>query len=1234
MTISSLELVSEDGGPFSIEAGWGQVTNLSGAVRVLMSKHLKDPKVMVEFFGESETLWTGEKIRDPQDKKPTVVGPRRLIKRTIHVSPAQLMMPTHINRFLILPFSISLPELDGGDEDSENDEVGFYAGGSGDAGGASTVWFCMLINQNHLLYQEPYNAEKVMYTLMVPRRSLCIGEAVDLQINILNMPPGNFISSIMVALNTVIEFRGKGTVPVTLAPLATVCDDSWEMELQEMMKSNKLPNWKRSYRLVADKDLATSTLDSPLISVKHLLRLEIRLLAQSTPNVSVEVPIVLVPPWEEATINNNGGVWDGSAVPQNEGKESGPASASNGGAGALPTGETADLQAIPLNGGKTLQIVMPNQSVVCADYDPVVPDELELRIGDIVILNMVHDDGWAHGTNITTNESGMLPLAILQKDDTIPIPSPHAVQEQEPDLDDRSDAFSFTHTIIELIGPPKPPQENRFQKYAEAAAQKANGGMSTQPMGGVPKSYFGPVTMSVRVPNGRAAPIPTGDDEGRRVGPGLDGSPQRLGHHTSAEAGHHAQGSPHPSWGQDVGISLGGHVDGKSTSPPKQPALAMPPSPYLPMQGFSPHPASPQSPHVDINGYGQRSSPRVPNQFTSPTSSPHGPFQIYPLASPSSSHLVGPHLSPSSPLANLPSLSPSSSGRPIALPPPPRRAESRPDTSWRAPSPAVERAVTPSAEHPSWSSTPTFPDTRQPFTNSGWHEQRLLEDLAVGGRPAAFASPLRTESLQGVKGRAPTLSVLAVAKEVRDSGGVSGQQNGGLRSAESGLYGPAVRKEGAAAMEGSQYQQPLSKQSQNKQPSQQQYQPPLQQPSYPVPENQTTPDLISHNAISDAPTKSGVEDRIKSPQDALPNPSRQPNYPSHEVTLVPLKPPAEDESPQGSQVEEGDGDDLYVDYLDYWLAGTVSTGPSEDSASESNPRFSRPISAVSSAPSRKSIAPRPPSSVLARRAPSSGSARSGTDARLSAQSGTSSQQIPTRRSSSGATLISAFNLIYGSSLVDGGSGTSLSSLEPMLADTLRGQRIPASWVAPSGGGSATFQPVLGASRVRAKSSLSAIGTRSVGNNDSLPRGLEALTESNLKDTSTPRDFATPVLPPMDFGGDTLLDLGFCLGDVSSFGMLIPGPDLNDSSTSDLNLSLKRNPEYVRKKEILGKLSDLDDLFAGREITGEQYFSERNSLMASMGVSRGVDDKLENVREDVSGEKSVAEDINNVVADTH
>ncbi|KAI9351581.1 hypothetical protein DFJ73DRAFT_831286 [Zopfochytrium polystomum] len=50
---------------------------------------------------------------------------------------------------------------------------------------------------------------------------------------------------------------------------------------------------------------------------------------------------------------------------------------------------------------------------VWANFSPGLADEIELKVGDQVIVDEIHEDGWALGTNVSSGRSGMLPMAVL-----------------------------------------------------------------------------------------------------------------------------------------------------------------------------------------------------------------------------------------------------------------------------------------------------------------------------------------------------------------------------------------------------------------------------------------------------------------------------------------------------------------------------------------------------------------------------------------------------------------------------------------------------------------------------------------------------------------------------------------------------------------------------------------------------------------------------------------------------
>ncbi|KAL7748098.1 Rho guanine nucleotide exchange factor 35 [Sorochytrium milnesiophthora] len=46
-------------------------------------------------------------------------------------------------------------------------------------------------------------------------------------------------------------------------------------------------------------------------------------------------------------------------------------------------------------------------------YRPVLSDELELLVGDVLSITQVYDDGWAYGMNLSTGQLGVLPVSFV-----------------------------------------------------------------------------------------------------------------------------------------------------------------------------------------------------------------------------------------------------------------------------------------------------------------------------------------------------------------------------------------------------------------------------------------------------------------------------------------------------------------------------------------------------------------------------------------------------------------------------------------------------------------------------------------------------------------------------------------------------------------------------------------------------------------------------------------------------
>ncbi|KAL5033781.1 hypothetical protein RTP6_001699 [Batrachochytrium dendrobatidis] len=57
--------------------------------------------------------------------------------------------------------------------------------------------------------------------------------------------------------------------------------------------------------------------------------------------------------------------------------------------------------------------ILEKAFIVTTDYEPCASDELRLRVGDSIVLDLLFNDGWAKGKNESTRQEGILPVACI-----------------------------------------------------------------------------------------------------------------------------------------------------------------------------------------------------------------------------------------------------------------------------------------------------------------------------------------------------------------------------------------------------------------------------------------------------------------------------------------------------------------------------------------------------------------------------------------------------------------------------------------------------------------------------------------------------------------------------------------------------------------------------------------------------------------------------------------------------
>ncbi|KAI8897288.1 hypothetical protein BC833DRAFT_565938 [Globomyces pollinis-pini] len=66
-------------------------------------------------------------------------------------------------------------------------------------------------------------------------------------------------------------------------------------------------------------------------------------------------------------------------------------------------------------GSKKPSDVLDKRYIVIMDYTPVASDEVAMQVGDIVVLDLLFNDGWAKGKNHSNNQAGILPVACIEE---------------------------------------------------------------------------------------------------------------------------------------------------------------------------------------------------------------------------------------------------------------------------------------------------------------------------------------------------------------------------------------------------------------------------------------------------------------------------------------------------------------------------------------------------------------------------------------------------------------------------------------------------------------------------------------------------------------------------------------------------------------------------------------------------------------------------------------------------
>ncbi|KAJ3321503.1 hypothetical protein HDU76_014087, partial [Blyttiomyces sp. JEL0837] len=149
----------------------------------------------------------------------------------------------------------------------------------------------LLSNDSPLSHEVPGTDQKCGYSINIPSRILKPGDPVYITVTVNTTPSTSSIRMINVSLRSTTDYTGSERATQVKFPRPL----SEATESPGISVNGSTGPWSHKFTLVVDPAIAKPSLESPLISIKTVFRLEIILDTSETPNVAVEVPVVVVP---------------------------------------------------------------------------------------------------------------------------------------------------------------------------------------------------------------------------------------------------------------------------------------------------------------------------------------------------------------------------------------------------------------------------------------------------------------------------------------------------------------------------------------------------------------------------------------------------------------------------------------------------------------------------------------------------------------------------------------------------------------------------------------------------------------------------------------------------------------------------------------------------------------------------------------------------------------------------
>ncbi|KAJ3210472.1 hypothetical protein HDU82_008052 [Entophlyctis luteolus] len=270
--------VRHSDGAIVVDAGWDTDSTLDCAVMIQITSKLNNVRIQAEFRGYIETRWEGlttlAQKYESTDYHVTTTGRvfQQLVQVVYESSEPFKLLKTNVE--IEVPVEVSMPE---------------------------SAKLRFLRSPSHLTHVMEATEGKIGCTVGIPRRFVAIGDTLEVNVLVQSTPPGTSLRTMIASLRPMIHYlsngqhlsQARGAQAIIPRPLSEVVESFPMVAIREEYGSEAI---LRQFYLHVDPALAQPSFEAPLISCKTILRIQLTLDNSETPNISYEVPIVVLRP--------------------------------------------------------------------------------------------------------------------------------------------------------------------------------------------------------------------------------------------------------------------------------------------------------------------------------------------------------------------------------------------------------------------------------------------------------------------------------------------------------------------------------------------------------------------------------------------------------------------------------------------------------------------------------------------------------------------------------------------------------------------------------------------------------------------------------------------------------------------------------------------------------------------------------------------------------------------------